>query len=87
MNGYDDGGGAKRQRIELKPKLILTSIRSSSSSSCPRRNPPKMPPIDLLMQMSCATDVEDFLKFIDQSSIDAKVNIGTWWWWPPAIGL
>lgn len=36
-----------------------------------------MPPIDLLLQMSCATDVEDFLQFIDKSSIDAKDNLGT----------
>lgn len=36
-----------------------------------------MPPIDLLLQMSCATDVEDFLQFIDKSSIDAKDNLST----------
>lgn len=28
------------------------------------------------MQMSCATDVDDFMRFIDKSSIDAKDNIG-----------
>ena len=37
----------------------------------------QMPPIDLLMQMSAATDLEDFLRIIDKSSIDAKDNIGT----------
>lgn len=37
-----------------------------------------MPPIDLLMQMSCVSDVEEFLNFIDKSSIDARDNIGTW---------
>lgn len=30
------------------------------------------------MQMSCAGDVEEFLNFIDTSSVDGKDNFGTY---------
>lgn len=35
----------------------------------------KIPPIDLLMEMSRATDIEEFLRFVDTSSIDPKDNL------------
>lgn len=34
------------------------------------------PPIDLLLQMSCATDYEDFLSFLDPATIDHRAGIG-----------
>lgn len=61
---------AKEQEENVSDEGIPHEFYSNSTSSGVQ-----MPPIDLLMQMSAATDLEDFLRFIDKSSIDAKDNI------------
>lgn len=36
-----------------------------------------MPPMELLMEMSKAETVEEFMKYVDMSSIDPRDSLGT----------